>query len=111
MDSSVISSINLISTDLSNSSNSSCSEFRIKRKILIKSILREDTNLMKHILSHCDIASIRDKHDNSLMHIACGFGRLKSIQTLMSLCPKSIELFNKKGHNPIDVAIKVGLTT
>ncbi len=41
------------------------------------------------------------------MHIACGFGRLKSVQTLMKLCPKLIEQNDDKGHNPIDVAIKV----
>jgi hypothetical protein len=53
--------------------------------------------------------SIRDRHKNSLMHIACGFGRLKSVQVLMKLCPKLIDLTDDKGHNPIDIAIKVNI--
>jgi len=42
------------------------------------------------------------------MHIACGFGRLKSVQTLMKLYPKMIEQLDDKGHTPVDVAIKHG---
>jgi hypothetical protein len=41
------------------------------------------------------------------MHIACGFGRLKSAQALMKACPLLIDELDDKGHNPIDVAIKV----
>jgi hypothetical protein len=43
------------------------------------------------------------------MHIACGFGRLRSVQTLMKLCPKLIDQLDDKNHDPIDVAIKVRL--
>lgn len=41
------------------------------------------------------------------MHIACGFGRLKSVQALVKMCPSLIEQVDDKGHNPIDVSIKV----
>jgi hypothetical protein len=58
-------------------------------------------------LGQQDIVSIRDKHKNTLMHIACGFGRLRSVQTLMKLCPKLIDQLDDKNHDPIDVAIKV----
>lgn len=51
---------------------------------------------------------MKDKHKNTLMHIACGFGRLKSVQTLMKVCPKLIDQVDDKGHTPIDVAIKHG---
>jgi ankyrin repeat protein len=55
-----------------------------------------------------DLLSIKDKHLNTLMHIAAGFGRLKSVQALMKLCPKMIEQLDDKNHTPIDVAIKHG---
>lgn len=60
------------------------------------------TSFVKH-----DLLSIRDRNKNSFMHIACGFGRLKSVQTLLKLCPELINLTDNKGHDPIDVAIKV----
>lgn len=106
-ESSEISSNNLTCSDLDTNSNASYSEFRMQRKKFIKCILREDINFMKNLLVQHDLTSIRDKHKNTLLHIACGFGRLKSVQTLMKLCPKLIELKDDKEHTPIDVAIKV----
>lgn len=103
----------ILCSDLETNSNTSGStisnaEFRMQRKKFIKSVLCEDTRLMKSLLSKYDLTTIRDKHKNSLMHIACGFGRLKSVQTLMKLCPQLVELTDEKGHTPIDIAIKHG---
>ena len=95
-----------LETNTSNSSSNS--EFRSRRKKFIKSVLTEDTHQMKVLLSKHDLTTIRDKHKNTLMHIACGFGRLKSVQTLMKLCPRLVELADEKGHTPIDIAIKHG---
>lgn len=64
--------------------------------------------LKKNILPQHDLLSIKDKHRNTLMHIACGFGRLKSVQLLFKICPKLVDQIDDKGHNPIDVAIKHG---
>lgn len=55
-----------------------------------------------------NLLNIRDKHQNTLLHIACGFGRLKSVQTLIKMCPVLIDQVDDKGHNPLDVAIKHG---
>ena len=62
---------------------------------------------MKTSFVNYDLKNIRDKNKNNFMHIACGFGRLKSVQTLLKLCPDLINLADNRGHNPIDVAIKV----
>ena len=63
--------------------------------------------MKKNLLNNIDLLSIRDRHKNTLLHIACGFSRLKSVQTLMKLCPMLIEQLDDKGHSPIEVAIKV----
>jgi hypothetical protein len=60
----------------------------------------------KHICSQT-IRTVKDKHKNTLLHIACGFGRLKSVQLLYSVCPELIDELDDKHHNPVDVAIKV----
>jgi ankyrin repeat protein len=59
------------------------------------------------MLGNSDLLKIRDKHQNTLLHIACGFGRLKSAQCLMKFSPTLVDQIDDKGHNPIDVAIKV----
>ena len=53
------------------------------------------------------MTKIRDKHKNTLLHIACGFGRLKSVQFLLSVCPQLLYENDDKEHNAVDVAIKV----
>ena len=58
-------------------------------------------------LSQSELLNFRDKHKNTLLHIACGFGRLKSIACLLQICQALINEKDDKGHNPIDVAIKV----
>ncbi len=55
------------------------------------------------------MTKIRDKHKNTLLHIACGFGRLKSVQFLLSVCPQLLYENDDKEHNAVDVAIKVSL--
>jgi ankyrin repeat protein len=52
--------------------------------------------------------NIRDKHRNTLLHIACAFGRLKSAQTLLKMCPALLDHLDDKGHSALDVAIKHG---
>ncbi len=59
------------------------------------------------MLGKSDLLKIRDKHKNTLMHIACGFGRLKSVQCLFKFSPTLFDQIDDKGHNPIDIAIKV----
>lgn len=85
-------------------------EIKIQRKKFIKCILREDVHALKNAYEQnkFDLMTIKDKHKNTLMHIACGFGRLKSVQILMKICPKMIDRLDDKGHSPIDVAIKHG---
>ncbi len=107
--SSEISSTNQTCSEIdTHSSNTSNSECRLQRKKFIKCILREDVHLMKNLLAQHDLTAIRDKHQNTLLHIACGFGRLKSVQALVKLCPRLVDLKDDRGHTPVDIAIKHG---
>jgi ankyrin repeat protein len=62
----------------------------------------------KSLLSQYDLINIRDKHKNTILHIACGFSRLKSIELLLNINPCLINEKDEKGHTAIDVAIKHG---
>jgi hypothetical protein len=53
------------------------------------------------------LLNIRDKYKNSLLHIASGFGRLKSVDFLLKTCPELIDQLDEKKHTPCDIAIKV----
>ncbi len=91
-----------------NSTNTSNSQCRLQRKKFIKCILREDVHLIKNLLSQHDLTMIRDKHQNTLLHIACGFGRVKSVQALIKICPRLVDFKDDRGHTPVDIAIKHG---
>lgn len=64
--------------------------------------------LKKSLLSQYDLINIRDKHKNTILHIACGFGRLKSIELILSINSNLLNEKDEKGHTAIDVAIKHG---
>ena len=107
VDSSDVSSANFGCSELDMCSDLA-STLKLQKKKFIKCVLREDVDLLKALVCQNNLISIRDKHRNTLLHIACGFGRLKSAQTLLKMCPILIDQLDDKGHNPCDVAIKHG---